>query len=101
MVAPPVEVDLSCSLLRAHVRRGSYHHPGLRDRLRSGGTYSFGDSEVHHHGFAFVQHDVLGLYVSMHYPLTVRVVQRRCYCSTMVHCLFDRKLALAVEPLAQ
>ena len=87
--------------LGADVSRGADHHPRLGERVGTRDADRLGDAEVHHHGLAFVQHDVLGLYVAVHDALPIRVVERRCDRAAVVHGFLDGKLLLAIESFAQ
>ncbi len=67
----------------------------------SGDTDRLGDSEIHHHRFALIQHHILGLDVTMNDALAMSVVEGRSDGASVMHSLIDRKLMLSIESLSE
>jgi hypothetical protein len=77
LIASPVDDGFAGCLLRTDIGRRPYHHARLRQRIACSHADRFGDAEIHHHRFAFLQHHVLGLDVAMDDVLAVSVIERR------------------------
>ena len=100
-VATSIQRSLAHRLLGAHVLGRSHREPRLREPFTRCGARRQGDSEVRHHGFAFVKQDVLRLDVPMDHILGVRVVEGRGDLPGDAEGLVDRELLLTFEPVAQ
>ncbi len=80
---------------------GSSHHDSAFGNPLAGRIGHECDPEVRDHRLALVEHDVLGLHISMDHVPFVRVVQRRGNLARDRDRLIDRELLLALHLLAQ
>src|SRR5205823_7026199 len=101
LITSSVEVHLPCSLLGTDVRWSSHHHPGLRERFRSCGAHCLRNSEIHHHRFTFVQHQVFGLYVPVNDVLAMSVIECRRDAARKVDDVLDWQELLTVQSLTK
>ena len=87
-------------LLRAHVEGRADLGSGAGETVV--GAERAGDAEVAHQGRAIAgEEDVLGLHVAVHHALLVRVLQGAGGLGRDAERLFDRELALAVQPVVE
>src|SRR5207248_4529070 len=97
----PVVVPLAPRLLGTHIRGWADRESRLRERLTPSGADRAGDAEVSDDGMSSFNEDVLGFDVAMHEPASMRVAQRFGHLCGDTQRVFERKLLLAREPIAQ
>ena len=89
-------------LFRRHVTRRAEGHAGGGQLLAAGSlAHRLGHAEVGHQGVASGEHHVVGLDVSVHHALAVRVGQRVHHLDQDLDRVVHRQFADAREPLPE
>jgi hypothetical protein len=88
-------------LLGTHVRGRPDVHPHLREAGAVNIAERLPDAEVGNERVAAVEEDVLGLDVTMHHAVPVRVLERARHLTHDTHGVLHRQLRLRIEQLAQ
>lgn len=101
-VAPSVDRALGARLLRAHISRRPDGYAGSREPIVvTGLTERVGDAEIRDHSMPVFDEDILGFDVAVHYPASVRVIERAGDFRHNPHRLVERQLLLAFHPVAE
>ena len=101
-IDPRIHLGIGGGLFRRHVRRGAECDADAGEVVLAGGLGDgLGDAEVHHHGVAAGEEDVLGLDVAMDHAGPVGDGERLGDLGEQPHRLGHRQLAGAGQAIAQ
>jgi hypothetical protein len=100
-VGPPIQLALTSRLLRAHVRQRPDGEPGLGEALAVLLLQRSGDAEIGNQGMALRQEDVLGLHISVHDTLAMRIIEGIGDFAGKAKCILNRHLSFPEQSLPQ